>query len=216
MSELLKAGAPLELKLQDADAGAVSGYGATFNDTPDSYGDVILPGAFTKSLAGSSGRLPMLWSHDQARPCGSWHVVREDSRGLLVEGKFNLGTTSGREALAHVKAGDVTGLSIGYGTPSGGRKSVRPGVYHLSEIALHEVSIVAIPANPSSRIMLKSALSGDDFAHFLTQAGLSERDAERVAARGWDALQIDTETEEFNHLAGLVKAAAAELKGMKI
>lgn len=216
MSELFKAGAPLELKLQDADAGAVSGYGATFNDTPDSYGDVILPGAFAKSLAGSSGRLPMLWAHDQARPCGSWHAVREDSRGLLVEGKFNLDTTAGREALAHVKAGDVTGLSIGYRTPPGGRKSARPGVYNLSEIALHEVSIVAVPANASSRIMLKSALSGDDFAHFLTQAGLSERDAERVAARGWDALQIDTETEQFNQLAGLVKAAAAELKGMKI
>ena len=36
-----------EIKAVDAEQGIIEGYGATFSDKPDSYGDIIDPGAFT-------------------------------------------------------------------------------------------------------------------------------------------------------------------------
>jgi hypothetical protein len=39
-----------EVKAVDAESGILEGYGATFSETPDSYGDVIDRGAFTRTL----------------------------------------------------------------------------------------------------------------------------------------------------------------------
>ena len=40
----------LEVKFQTASAGLVSGYASVFGGKPDSYGDVIAPGAYAASL----------------------------------------------------------------------------------------------------------------------------------------------------------------------
>ena len=34
----------------DGEAGTISGFFSTYEETPDSYGDIILPGAFTETL----------------------------------------------------------------------------------------------------------------------------------------------------------------------
>ncbi len=104
-------------KFASGDSGEFEGYGSTFGGEPDAYGDVIAPGAFTASLAAhkAAGTAPvMLWAHDLARPIGRWTEIKEDQTGLFLRGSCNIDTAAGRDALAHIKAGDVTGLSIGY------------------------------------------------------------------------------------------------------
>src|SRR4051812_6077040 len=100
---------PLELKFADrGNTGEFSGHAAVFGNT-DSHGDVIRPGAFAASLAAhkAAGTSPaLLWAHDQAKPVGRILSLAEDQQGLAVKGRLNLDTTAGRDAHAHVKAGD--------------------------------------------------------------------------------------------------------------
>lgn len=127
----------------DADAvsaeGVISGYASRFG-LRDTGGDIVAPGAYAKSL--TQRRPKMLWSHDPAQPIGVWTSVEEDSTGLRVEGKLLLGTAKGREVLEYIKAGAADGLSIGYRTVKAGRQG---SARVLSEVELHEVSIVVFP-----------------------------------------------------------------------
>jgi hypothetical protein len=63
-------------KLASAEAsGLFAGYGSTFGGEPDSYGDVIAPGAFSDSLkryATSNAMPALLWAHDPSEPIGKW------------------------------------------------------------------------------------------------------------------------------------------------
>src|SRR5438132_12631542 len=106
----------LELKFVDAGtAGEFSGHAAAYS--LDSHRDTIRPGAFAASIAAhkAEGRMPpLLMAHDQARVVGKIISLAEDSVGLTVTGKFNLATSAGRDAHAHAKANDISGLSIGY------------------------------------------------------------------------------------------------------
>lgn len=74
------------------DAGLIEGLAAGFGNV-DHGGDVIMPGAFAKSLASRGGRaVPMLHNHDQGRPIGVWTNLRETGEGLAAKGRIAGGT----------------------------------------------------------------------------------------------------------------------------
>ncbi|HYD32094.1 MAG TPA: phage major capsid protein [Azospirillaceae bacterium] len=145
----------LEIKLSsvDPEAGTIEGIASPFNGSPDRVGDVVAPGAFSRSLADhkARGTMPaMLWSHDPAAPIGAWTDIAETAGGLKVRGKLALGTAKADEAHRLVKAGAALGLSIGFKTVKASRLS--GGYRRLEEVDLVEVSIVAVPAAPAARI----------------------------------------------------------------
>jgi HK97 family phage prohead protease len=207
------------LELKAGSEGAISGWASTYGGAADRHGDVILPGAFTKSLQRhkSTGESPvMLWAHMQEQPIGRWHTVREEAKGLYVEGTLNLRTEKGREAFEHVKGGDVGGLSIGYVTPEGGRKYAGDGVFHLSELDLFEVSIVAVPANPGARITsVKSLESKAEAIDMLRSCGLSRKAAAIFASGGWQALAGDDHHTKAIQLAAQMDAAIQRMRTSK-
>lgn len=151
----VRAGALVGLKLAADESGDIRGYGARFNNT-DSYGDVIVPGAFRKTLAehARKGRtVPLLWSHDVSQPIGVWRTLREDQDGLFVEGVILREVQRGAEALALLDAEAITGLSIGFSIKPGGAEYDRQaGVRRLTDLELFEVSLVAFPANDAARV----------------------------------------------------------------
>ena len=76
-------GTPLELKTV-GDDGTFEGYASLFN-REDLGHDVILPGAFTESLAKrSAAGIKLLFQHDPAEPIGIWNSIREDQTGLFA------------------------------------------------------------------------------------------------------------------------------------
>ena len=157
-----------------------------FGGEPDSYGDVIAPGAFSASLAQHrrEGSAPaMLWSHDLARPVGRWEDLAETADGLAVRGRLNLKTESGREAFEHLRAGDLSGLSIGYRVPEGGSVEERRARI-LTRVELYEVSLVAVPANRRSRIrQVKQLASRAEFRDLLRDSGLPPRRGREAGER---------------------------------
>jgi uncharacterized protein len=151
--------APFELKFL-AESGTFEGYASVFGVT-DNAGDVIVPGAFLRSLARwrAEGRMPpMLWQHDAAQPVGIFDEMREDACGLFVKGRlFVTDIARAREAYRLLKEKVVTGLSIGYRVKES-RADAKRGARVLEEIELLEVSMVTFPANEAARVSrVKSA-----------------------------------------------------------
>jgi HK97 family phage prohead protease len=214
-TETLRLSPVLPIEAKADPQGVIEGLAATFGGEPDSYGDVIDAGAFRATLDRhkAQGTAPvMLWSHDPARVVGRWLDMREADDGLAVQGVLNLKTAAGREAFEHVRAGDLSGLSIGYRAT----RTRRSGAARvLTEVELGEVSLVAMPANRRARIrevkadqplMLKSRAELRDV---LLSAGLARAAAEKIAAAGWPALAtINPETEAKAELAALIRATA--------
>jgi HK97 family phage prohead protease len=121
------------------------GYGSTFGNT-DLGGDIVMPGAFTKSLTKKNPK--MLYQHDPSRVPGVWRTVQEDSKGLYVHGRL-IETTLGNDAYVELKEGAIDGMSIGFITvKDDGRRNPRK----LQEIDLWEVSIVTFPMNESALV----------------------------------------------------------------
>lgn len=76
------------IKDVDSKKGIVSGYFSSFN-TKDADGDIIRPGAFSKSINDwfPKGRIKHLLNHDTTKPLGKLLTLKEDSHGLYYESK---------------------------------------------------------------------------------------------------------------------------------
>jgi len=175
--------------------GTFSGYGSVFG-VEDSYEDIVMPGAFTRSLAehAADGTKPlMLWQHNPDQPIGIYTKMAEDEKGLFVEGKLALGTQAGKEAHELLKMGALSGLSIGFST----RKyevDKETGIRRLLDVKLWEVSPVSFPANDRARIdSVKGLLESPRFfeRQLRDALGLSREQAKRLMAGGWSALLRD-------------------------
>jgi HK97 family phage prohead protease len=136
-----------EIKSADDLSGTLEGYASVYN-VVDSYKDVVMPGAFDKTIAARGGKVVILANHEPASSIGL-ATLHDTSKGLRVRAKLLLALPEARDAYERVKAGLVTGLSIGYYTK---RESFKGGVRQLHEVDLHEVSLVPFPACDPARI----------------------------------------------------------------
>lgn len=153
MTMQIKSAQGLQIKELTED-GQIGGYGSTFGGEPDSYGDVVVKGAFESSLAlhKAKGSMPkMFWQHNTNEPIGKWIEAHEDEKGLFLTGKLNMDVQRGREAHALLKAGDIDGLSIGYRIKKY-EVDEESQIWYLKELDLFEVSPVSIPANENATV----------------------------------------------------------------
>nr|WP_304504796.1 HK97 family phage prohead protease [Defluviimonas sediminis] len=184
----------MALEAKASAQGHISGLASPFGGEPDTYGDVIAPGAYAASLARHEAEKTapvMLWGHDQTRVVGRWDALHERADGLHVEGFLNMATAMGRDAFEHLKAGDLSGLSIGFVVPKDGASmDYRTGVRTLTKIDLWEISLVALPAARRARVRSVKSIGGpEELRDLLRSHGLPHRFCEKVAAGGWAALE---------------------------
>ncbi len=130
--------------------GLFEGYASIFNMV-DRGNDLILPGAFGRSLADrGAGGIKLLWQHDPKEPVGILDEIYEDARGLYVRGRLIMDVERAREACQLLGAGALDGLSIGFHTLKSTQRA--DGVRLLSQVDLWEISLVTFPMNDSARI----------------------------------------------------------------
>ncbi len=181
-----------EIKKLDQN-GSFEGYGSVFG-VEDFGGDIVAKGAFSKSLAHTKKKgkkLPILWQHNPSEPLGVYEELKEDEHGLFVKGQLLIDdVVRAREAYALMKAGAITGLSIGYSVNKYERDE-ETGIRTLTELDLWEISHVTFPMNDDARInAVKSKLdkcelpSLKEFEGFLREAGFSKSEATAVANHG--------------------------------
>jgi HK97 family phage prohead protease len=85
-----------------ADTGSFEGMAAVYGNV-DLGGDVIEPGAFTRTIKNSGGKVPLLWQHDQREPIGMG-VLRDSKEGLMIQGKLVMESDVAQKALGLMKA----------------------------------------------------------------------------------------------------------------
>lgn len=182
MSEL---GYDFEIKAID-EAGYIAGIAAGYGNV-DYGGDVIMPGALAKAIAGRSS-VPMLLFHDHSKPVGSWSKFTESAKGLEVEGRIAVKSRAGQEAHALAEAGALPALSVGYKTL---RHRFEGKIRQLHELSLHEVSLVPVGMNNVAVVtQIKSIIDGGamptlpEFEEFLREAGFSKTQATAIAGKG--------------------------------
>ncbi len=121
------------------DGRTVEGYASTFGNI-DAVGDIVVQGAYKRTLQNRGDRIKVLRDHDQ--PIGVPIRASEDSTGLFTVSRIS-DTQLGNDTLTLLKDGVLDRMSIGYepilkeqGQKDG--KSVR----FLKEIKLYEYSVV--------------------------------------------------------------------------
>lgn len=176
---------PFELKAL-AEDGTFEGYGSVFG-VVDYDADIVAKGAFAKSLAQhklKNTRPVMAWQHDSRQIPGVWEEASEDDYGLFLKGRLLKDDVAiGREAYALMKAGALSGLSVGMRVTVDefDRGSM---VRTIKEAELWEVSLVTFPANDLARIeSVKSITDVRSLEQFLCDAGMSRKDAKGVISR---------------------------------
>jgi HK97 family phage prohead protease len=161
--------------------GVFTGYASVFGEL-DHQNEIVAAGAFTRTLSKwrRQGRTPaLLWMHDPTQPIGIWQNIREDSNGLLVEGRLALRTQKGGEAYELLKLGALTGLSIGYRVVASQIDPKRKARI-LTDVDLFEISLVTFPANEAARVSDVKELPQGKSADLLSQAADRLRQAARA------------------------------------
>ena len=186
---------PFEVKAV-TEEGKFSGYDSVFGNV-DLHRDVIMPGAFAKSLDRhkSNGTLPaMLWQHSMKDVVGVYDAMEEDERGLKLSGELFIKDSipEADKAYTLMRRKAVTGMSIGFNIPKGGEEfNKEKDIWEIKEVDLVEVSIVTWPANPEAQIQsVKEAMANPrKFERLLRDAlQLSGPEAKRLMSGGYDAM----------------------------
>ena len=143
----------------DTKQGIVTGYYSVFGNI-DSDGDMIMPGAFTKTISENGpqakNRIMHLWQHNPTEPIGKPHVLKEDNYGLYFETKL-IDTSKGADAIKLYEAGVINEHSIGFNVV---KKEQKADHVSIQEIKLWEGSTVTWGANELSSVV--GMKSGED------------------------------------------------------
>lgn len=214
MSMMTKQRLDIPLKIKSVtETGEFEGYGSVFG-VKDSYSDIVVPGAFQASLNEwrEKGSLPaMLWQHQISEPVGVYTEMREDDTGLYVKGRLLIEDDPlSKRAHAHLKAGSLSGLSIGY-ILKDWEYDRNKGAFLLKEIDLWEVSLVTFPSNDEARVSdVKSTFARGDIPsqksieRVLRDVGLSRTQAKAFMADGYHALSLrDAEEDALETLKSI-------------
>lgn len=209
-----------EIKAQgdEDEQGQFVGYGSVFGNK-DLGNDIVVEGAFTKSIASKGARgVKLLYQHKADEPIGVFDEIIEDKRGLRVKGRLALGTQRGREVYELMKMGALDGLSIGYRVdPKGYDYDEKGKRRYIKSVDLMEISAVTFPMNPRARI---NGVKGVDrtvreWEETLRDAGgLSRSEAKVAASAVAKALSLrDAEDAEQPEVLEAVKRLTSILKG---
>lgn len=162
----------VQFKAAGDDGGHIVAYAATFDREPDSYGDVIAPGAFKNTLEewkASGNVIPLLFGHrtdDPAMNIGGVDSIEEDERGLRIEATFDKDSETAQYVRRLVLEKRLSKLSFAYDVLDEGTITLDDGrkANELREIKLFEVSLVPIPANGHAEVVEAKAADTSDVA----------------------------------------------------
>lgn len=144
------------LELKADEVGKVAGFFSTYDKEPDSYGDIIEPGAFTKTIEKrkkTGHPFPLCFNHDFDKVIGRVDSIEDQEKGPYIEASF-LDTQLAQDVRTMLKSEAIYQFSFAYDVlkrRDPDEEEKKAGVTNvLQEIELFEVSIVTVPANQNA------------------------------------------------------------------
>lgn len=172
------------LKDIDTVKGSIQGYFAVFGNV-DSDGDMIMPGAFKKTLTENGKRIKHLWQHDPWKPMAAPNVS-EDSYGLLFDSTISK-TSWGKDALQLYVDGVIDEHSIGYQVM---REQKKESYNELQELKLWEGSSVTWGANERALATGMKSLNKDQLFDRMNNVVKSIRNGKFENEEVFDMLEV--------------------------
>ena len=130
----------------------------------DTYGDVVLPGAFADDLKAweeSGDPIPVIWAHDWVDPFSHiGHVVKAEETpvGLKVTGQLDLDNPKAVQVYRLLKGRRVKQFSFAYDVQDAGFEKVDgEEVYALKRLKLHEVGPCLVGVNQETELLAAKA-----------------------------------------------------------
>lgn len=159
--------APVQIKAYDDESGIFEAIVSVFGNK-DSYGDVVMPGAFTESLAEWAAKgdpIPCYWSHRMDDPdfnIGQVLDAKEVEKGLWVKGQLDIEDPlpGSRAPQVHrlMKGRRVTQFSFAYDiVEAGWVENDDEHWYELRRLKVHEVGPTPIGANQDTELLTVKA-----------------------------------------------------------
>lgn len=153
----------IPVELRSTTANRISGYAIVYGERydvgggPDAGGfaEVIAPGAASAALRrGDDVRL--LVNHDGlalARTKSGTLTLSEDSHGLRVQATLDATNPTAQAVLSALRRGDVDQMSFAFRVPPGGQRwDSKRMLRTITDLQLHDVSVVTYPANPATSV----------------------------------------------------------------
>lgn len=147
----------LRKSAEEKDTGTISGYFSTYDREPDSYGDIIAPGAFTETIQKrkeSGHPFPLCFNHDLNQIVGAVYPenIEDTDKGPLMKEATFFDSPLAQEKRELVKSGVVYQFSFAYDVLDAGEVTLEDGrkANELRKLDLFEISIVPIPANQNA------------------------------------------------------------------
>lgn len=130
----------------------------------DSYGDVVMPGAFSDDLAEwkeSGDPIPVVWAHDWSDPFSHIGVVleaEETETGLKVRGQVDRDNAKAEQVLRLLKGRRIKQFSFAYDIQEAGwaERDDRE-VLELRKLKLYEVGPCLVGANQETELLSAKA-----------------------------------------------------------
>lgn len=169
--------------------GQFIGYASVFGNI-DSYGDVVMPGAFDADLAAWEAKgdpIPLLFGHNMSDPdfnLGHLLSATPDDIGLKVHAQLDLENPKSKQTYRLLKGRRINQMSFAYDILAagwevrpreGGKDGETEEFFALKELRIHEVSVVPLGANSETEILDVKALT-----HFAERARVIDLKAGRV------------------------------------
>lgn len=143
-------------ELKADETGKIAGFFSTYDKTPDSYGDIIEPGAFTDTLKKreeSGHPFPLCFNHDFSAVIGTVDSVKDTEKGPFIEASF-LDTTLAQDVRKMLLSGAIYQFSFAYdvlGRREPDEEEKKAGVMNvLTKLEVFEISVVTVPANQNA------------------------------------------------------------------
>lgn len=205
-SDMLKA----EAGDSDDNSVMISGYAST--QDVDRHGDVVPASVWKKGLENYLKNPIILAFHDHTQPVGRMveHKIEKD-QGLWIKAKIS---SASEKVYKLIKDGILSAFSIGFRVKDA-EYDAATKLFVVKELELHEISVVAVPANQNTLFSLAKAFeSAEEYETFKLQFASQDQSAKGLE-NGLDAGKQNKEwtmnPEEIKQLlADAAKAAAQE------
>ena len=143
-------------EMKAAENGTIEGYFSTYDKTPDSYGDIIEPGAFTETIKKreeSGHPFPLCFNHDFSAVIGAVDSVEDTEKGPFIRAHF-LDTNQAQDVRKMLQSGAIYQFSFAYdvlGSRRPDEEEEKVGVTNvLTKLEVFEISVVTVPANQNA------------------------------------------------------------------
>jgi HK97 family phage major capsid protein/HK97 family phage prohead protease len=169
----------------------------------DRQGDSFDPAGATFAAS-----LPLLFHHDTRQPIGRVTLTKT-AQGIAFDATLPTVDEPGAfksrvdDAWHSIKAGVITGVSIGYRVLDGGLERLASGVRRITKSEICELSLVTIPANASASILTVKSLDQERPVMTISEnitaldqkrAALIAQVADVMAAKGANGDTLDADT----------------------